>query len=54
MFEKLDTSGDGELTLDEFKKSLSTIRTWGFNIQDSEAIKVFKEINRDESDNVIT
>jgi len=45
MFEKLDTSGDGQLSFQEFFKSLNMIKTWGINIEESEAVRVFKEIN---------
>lgn len=54
MFEKLDLSGDGTISWKEFNTSLDMIKTWGLEIDLKDAVKVFKVINVDDSDNHIT
>ena len=44
MFEKVDKSGDHKISLDEFKKALSTMEKWGVKIDDPE--KEFKNIDK--------
>jgi len=36
MFEKIDSSGDGKLSLFEFQNSLEMLRTWGMVIDEKE------------------
>lgn len=45
MFDEVDTSGDGKVGLNEFKKAIPTIEKWGVTIKDAEA--EFKKIDAD-------
>lgn len=54
MFEKLNLSGNGTISWKEFTSSLEMINRWGYNMKLEDAINVFKVINVDDSDNVLT
>ena len=45
MFEKLDNSGDYQITLDEFKKAIPQMKNWGVEISEANAEKEFKSID---------
>jgi len=40
MFEKLDKSGDGQLSYQEYYDSLDMIKTWGITIEKEDAVTV--------------
>lgn len=45
MFDEIDASQDGRITLDEFKKAVPIFETWGLKIEDAEA--TFNEVDSD-------
>ena len=45
MFQKLDTSGDLKISLEEFKKALPIMKNWGVEIKEDEAESVFNSID---------
>jgi Ca2+-binding EF-hand superfamily protein len=45
MFHEIDKNFDRRVSLDEFKKAVPKLKTWGVNITDP--VKTFKEIDRD-------
>lgn len=45
MFSRIDTSGDRRVSLDEFKKAVPKLASWGINIDDP--ARTFKEIDKD-------
>ena len=51
MFCRLDTSDDFKINLDEFKKGLEKMKTWGINITDPE--KEFNSIDQNKSGSIM-
>ena len=47
MFQKMDKSGDHQISLEEFKSALPTMEKWGVNIRDPE--EEFQEIDKNNS-----
>ena len=45
MFQKLDTSGDLKISLEEFKKALPIMKNWGVEIKEDESESVFNSID---------
>mmetsp|Transcript_77197 Transcript_77197/g.89825 ORF Transcript_77197/g.89825 Transcript_77197/m.89825 type:complete len:257 (+) Transcript_77197:43-813(+) len=45
MFDEIDSSQDGRITLEEFKKAAPLIEKWGLKMEDPEA--VFREVDTD-------
>ncbi len=45
MFNRIDTSSDRRISLEEFKKAVPMINEWGITIANPE--KTFKEIDKD-------
>jgi len=54
MFERVDVEGNGTISWRELNNSLDMINNWGYDIDKNEVVNVFKVINTDNSDNVIT
>ena len=47
MFQRMDTSGDGRMDLDEFKQAVALIESWGAHVESAEA--AFREMDEDGS-----
>ena len=45
MFQKLDTSGDHKISLDEFKKAIPIMKNWGVEIKEEDAEREFNNID---------
>lgn len=45
MFQKIDSSGDHKISLDEFKKAIPKMKEWGVEIKENDAEKEFKNID---------
>ena len=52
MFQKVDTSGDYKISLEEFKKALPIMKNWGVEIKDKDAEKEFKNIDANEEGSI--
>ena len=49
MFEKLDNTGDHQISLKEFKKAIPQMKNWGVEISEANAEKEFKSIDNNGS-----
>lgn len=45
MFQRVDSSGDHKISLEEFKKAIPLMKNWGVEIKESEAEKEFNNID---------
>ena len=51
MFKELDSTGDGRIGLEEFKKAVPTLAKWGVKIDNAEA--AFKELDKNGGGHVL-
>ena len=52
MFQRIDSSGDLKITLDEFRKAIPKMKEWGVEIRENEAEKEFNNIKVDNEDTI--
>jgi len=52
MFQRIDSSGDLKITLDEFRKAIPKMKEWGVEIKENEAEKEFNNIKVDNKDTI--
>ena len=52
MFQRIDSSGDLKITLDEFRKAIPKMKEWGVEIKENEAEKEFNNIKVDNEDTI--
>ena len=52
MFQRIDSSGDLKITLDEFRKAIPKMKEWGVEIKENEAEKEFNNIKIDNEDTI--
>lgn len=52
IFTKIDTSGDNKISLEEFKKAIPTMKNYNVKIEEKDAEKVFKSIDKDKSGSI--
>ena len=52
MFQKVDSSGDLKITLEEFKKAIPKMKEWGVEIKENEVEKEFNNIKVDNKDTI--
>ena len=52
MFQRIDSSGDLKITLDEFRKAIPKMKEWGVEIKENEAEKELNNIKVDNEDTI--
>ena len=52
MFQKVDSSEDLTISLEEFKKTIPLMKNWGVEIKDNEAEKEYNNIKTDNEENI--